>query len=368
MEYELEIKQLVTYSRCRIYRKFIRELMKDSSIRYSGRPGLFAYMVLCSYANFRTSYRRIEGISYTVYPGEWVCTVAEISEWLRLRYHHQAIKILNALQEQHLITYSKIGHGKVRFRITNWEKSNTVVDFNAPCCKDLGFFFFPVDVIPCLLSLGKCCEADMILDLWLNAIYQDERVTGSELGPVVYLRDGSGSPVLSYDILATRWSVSKATVCRVMKHLAEKDHIEVIPFAGRGGSVIYLQNYLSTMFNIADVMIDKEEVALTLRIPVSAPNEHVPQTAFAISGTQIAVSSTTSSVSKSYIHYLIEKVAQILMAQGVSCCQCPKSIYKLYPLSDGGGIYELLIICGESGKQFRFELALAQSNKWRNKK
>lgn len=82
-EYQLQIKQIVDYPRCRIYRQFIQSLMSDQSIRVGGGSGLFYFMVLCSYANFRTSYRRIDGISYTVYPGEWICTVKEVSGWFR---------------------------------------------------------------------------------------------------------------------------------------------------------------------------------------------------------------------------------------------------------------------------------------------
>ncbi len=78
-EYQLQIKQVVDYPRCRIYREFIHKLISDRSIRISGGSGLFHFTVLCSYANFRTSYRRIDGISYTVSPGEWVCTVKEQS-------------------------------------------------------------------------------------------------------------------------------------------------------------------------------------------------------------------------------------------------------------------------------------------------
>ena len=40
-EYKLEIKQIVEYPRCRIYRQFIRTLMADRSIRVSGGSGLF---------------------------------------------------------------------------------------------------------------------------------------------------------------------------------------------------------------------------------------------------------------------------------------------------------------------------------------
>ena len=89
--YQLQIKQVVDYPRCRIYRQFVRFLMEDRSIRVSGGSGLFYFTVLCSYANFRTSYRRIDGISYTVYPGEWVCTLKELSQWFRTRFQCQAL-------------------------------------------------------------------------------------------------------------------------------------------------------------------------------------------------------------------------------------------------------------------------------------
>lgn len=51
MDYQLEIKQIVDYPRCRIYRDFIRTLMQDRNIRTNGSSYLFYYTVLCSYAN-----------------------------------------------------------------------------------------------------------------------------------------------------------------------------------------------------------------------------------------------------------------------------------------------------------------------------
>lgn len=68
-EYQLEIKQIVDYPRCCIYREFVQTLIADRSIQTNGGSGLFYFTVLCSYANFRTSYRRLAGITFTVYPG-----------------------------------------------------------------------------------------------------------------------------------------------------------------------------------------------------------------------------------------------------------------------------------------------------------
>ena len=64
--YQLEIKQIVDYPRCRIYRQFIQNLMAGRSIRTGGGSGLFI-TVLCNYANFRTSYLRMDGIGYAIF-------------------------------------------------------------------------------------------------------------------------------------------------------------------------------------------------------------------------------------------------------------------------------------------------------------
>lgn len=152
-DYQLELRQIVDYPRCRIYREFIQTLIADRSIRTGGCSGLFYYVVLCSYANFRTSYRRIDGISYTVYPGEWVCSITDVAEWFRVRFHYQAFAILKSLQDRQLITFTRLGRGHiVKFSITDWRRNNTALDYNCPCQKDSGFFFIPVSTATELIS------------------------------------------------------------------------------------------------------------------------------------------------------------------------------------------------------------------------
>ena len=96
-EYQLEIKQSVDYPRCRIYREFVQNLIADRNIRTNGDSGLFHFTVLCSYTNFRTSYRNLDGITYTVYPGEWVCRLSELRDWLRLRTKRQVLAVLDSM-------------------------------------------------------------------------------------------------------------------------------------------------------------------------------------------------------------------------------------------------------------------------------
>ena len=379
-EYQLQIKQIVDYPRCRIYRQFIQSLINDQSIRTKGGSGLFYYTVLCSYANFRTSYRRIDGISYTIYPGEWICTVKELSALFRTRFQRQAVEILEELQKQHLISYLSLDRGKIiKYKIRGWNKHNTVLDYNCPCQKDTGFFFMPVTAATELVSAGRCSEMDIVLDLWLSAIYNDAQVQGSELGPVVYLRNGTGSPLVNYNELAARWGISKATVGRILKKLTELEYISLMTFPGKTGSVIYLQNYLSTMFQISDVLIDKEEVAMILNINITLPDNGITAETATTIEHEICVSEDLSSVSKSHIEIVLQKMAKVLESQGISCFQCPKSRYKLFPLSDdcqGRYIvvakkpdhcrFGLAILCGDK-QVWHFELTLTptENQDWR---
>ena len=239
-EYKLEIKQIVDYPKCRIYRQFIQSLIADRSIRTNGCSGLFHYAVLCCYANFRTSYQRYDGISYIVHPGQWICPLRELRTWFRARTNRQLLRQLDSLQRHHFIEYDLIGRGQlVQYRILDWPRYNTVLDYSCPCQKDSGFFFLPMSAASRLLSLGKCSEMDALLDLWLNAIYNDHQVAGSEAGPVVYLRNGTGSPLVSYAELGKRWGVSKATAGRILGKFARLEYIKTffIPRSQRNGDL-----------------------------------------------------------------------------------------------------------------------------------
>ena len=373
LDYQLEIKQIVDYPRCRIYREFIRSLMEDRDIRTNGSSYLFYYMTLCSYANFRSSYRQIEGISYLVGSGEWICKTSELVEWFRTRFQHQALSILDFLQKQNYITYTRLGRNNlIKFRITDWKQHNTALDYNYPCLKDVGFFFFPVASVHELISMGKCSEMDIVLDLWVHAIYNDGQVQGSELGPVVYFRNCTGSPLTNFRDLSLRWGISKATVSRILNKLQDKEYLSLVSFTGRHGSAIYLCSYLSTMFNISDTMIDKEEISMTFQIPLHIPEtpslpeaEPIREEQITIMGAENSVSEQAACVSKPHMKKIVQKVAQILAAQGVSCCECPRTLYKLYPLSDCKETvskYSLQIACPDGKMPYQFELTLSPAS------
>ncbi len=66
-----------------------------------------------------------------------------------------------------------------------------------------------------LVSAVRCSEMDILLELWMSAVYNDSQVQGSEIGPVVYFRNGIGSPLAAYSEMAVRWGISKATTGRI---------------------------------------------------------------------------------------------------------------------------------------------------------
>ena len=360
-EYQLEIRQLVSYPRCRIYREFLHTLVADRGVRTNGRPGLFCFSVLCSYANFRTSYLRIDGLTYTIYPGEWICRTGELTDALRLRSKRQLLEVLSVLQERHLIQYSLLGRGNlVKYKVVNWHRHNTVLDYNCPCQKETGFFFLPVSTAVELVSAEKCSEMDILLDLWISAVYRDEQVQGSFDGPVAYLRNGTGCPLVSYAELAQRWGLSKATVGRVLRKLERAGHIALLTFPGRHGTAIYLQNYLSTMFQISDVMVDKDEVAMSLNIQVALPADEPGMPEDSGSNGEIIVSNPAQEA-------VAQKVLQLLALQGVGCAKCPRMTYKLYALSrDSQGIVEkdtlvrrfrMDVLCPSGVPAYTFEIS-----------
>ncbi len=372
-EYQLQIKQIVDYPRCRIYRQFVQSLIKDRGIRTSGGSGLFHFTVLCSYANFRTSYRRIDGTGYTIYPGEWICTLKELKDWLRTKYQHEVLNVLASLQSKHLIEYIILNRGKVvKYKIRQWNIHNTVLDYNCPCQKDSGFFFLPINTANELISMERCSEMDIVLDLWLSTIYNDVQVEGSAVGPVVYIRNGTGSPLVSYSELSQRWNISKTSVCRILKKLESKQYLSLMTFQGRTGTVIYLQNYLSTMFQISDLMIDKEEVAMALNIKITLPGNAVSGEEIQTTEHEVTVPEELSCVPKAHIEIILGKVAKVLDTQGISCFRCPKSKYMLFPLSNAClGDYltplyvsndisfGVTILCGDGKPVRTFELTLS---------
>ena len=119
------------------------------------------------------------------------------------------------------------------------------------------------------------------------------------------------------------------------------------------------------MFEVSDVMVDKEEIAMILKIGMDLPEKPDKKSA------PFGVSDNDFSVSNPYTEAVLQKVGEILTVQGFPCPSCPHIQYKLLPLSHDckGNIFHipeteaefkalLVISCGENGELFRFEMRL----------
>ena len=63
-----------------------------------------------------------------------------------------------------------------------------MLDYNYPCQKDAGFFFFPVEFVHELISMGNCSEMDIVLDLWIHVATTMDQVQGFSIGNWPYSR------------------------------------------------------------------------------------------------------------------------------------------------------------------------------------
>ena len=100
---------------------------------------------------------------------------------------------------------------------------------------------------------------------------------------------------------------------------------------------------------------------MTLNIRLELPAEGCVDQEAPTMEHEVIVSDELASVSKSHIEIILQKMAQILMAQGISCFGCPLSRYKLYPLS--GDCREDLLPRAREQSLLRFGLAVLCGNK-----
>ena len=117
------------------------------------------------------------------------------------------------------------------------------------------------------------------------------------------------------------------------------------------------------MFQISDIVVDKEEIAMSLGIKLELQEET------ALTTTATSGSNETDNVSEMNRHRIERKMREILVAQGLPCASCPKSKYMLLPLSDDCEVtiegvpplrrwLQLVVTCGDAQEVYHFELRL----------
>ena len=111
---------------------------------------------------------------------------------------------------------------------------------------------------------------------------------------------------------------------------------------------------------------------MVLKIKLELPKEGFHENAVPEQEHEVTVSEELSSVSKHHIEIILQKMAKVLDSQGLSCFRCPKSKYKLFPLSSdclgdmlepmykpGDVSFGMTILCGNNKTIRTFELTLS---------
>lgn len=341
--YQLEIRQLETYPRCRVNQGFVQSLTENRDIHTNGCPGLFSYVVLCSPASSGLMYLRLAGISYTIQPGEWVCALDELKDILRLRTRRQTLNMLWVMQNRGLIQYTLLGRGKiVRFKITDWHFANFVLRDDCLNPAPGGFFFLSALIAADLIGAVRCSEMDILLDILFSAVYRDSRVKGSYTAPAVYFRNEDSSALVTCDELSERWGLSHRAVRHVLDKLQDAGYITVHGASWRPEMLIYPADKLSGVFQVSDIMMDKDELPaiMCVDLPV-AEND--------LAGLE---------------KIMADRVLQLLSLQGFSCPKCHRCRCDLRPLSGTEDVldkptrYRMDISCARNTPIYAFELCL----------
>ena len=106
--------------------------------------------------------------------------------------------------------------------------------------------------------------------------------------------------MVTYDMLSRRWGLSKAKVQHILQKLENLGYIALHGSAGRPEMMIYLADGLSAIFHVSDIMLDKDDLPMTMWIDFSLTANNLPGLG------DIAA----------------QKVWNLLSLQGVSCGSC----------------------------------------------
>ena len=344
-EYQLEIKQVVEYPRRRIYKEFMEMLMSDPDIKTSDGCGLYHYVVLSCFASFESKNRKISGVNYTVFPGELLCTMDELIVLLRAKGKLQVLSILTDLQRRHFIEFKVLDDGNcVKYRIKDWHRLNHAMYEGAPCHKDKGYFYLPISVVSDIIGRRHLSEMDAFLDLWLNAVFDDNRVQNSVVDPVVYMRNGTGKPTVDCGQLAKRWNVSAATASKYLRKLKNNGYIYYNETVGVNGMVVYLGKDITSMFRLSDVLLDKEEIPMKVSVKLELD--------------EAALRGGFNKIPE-LRELIMKKIATVLSSQGFPCFDCRKITYdfmRISELDERTTRYALTLLCGNDARTAVFEL------------
>ena len=175
---------------------------------------------------------------------------------------------------------------------------------------------------------------DALLDLWISAIYKDQQVRGSQDRASCVLQERhreSDSSITPNCPRAGESPVPAWAGC--LKKLAELDHLSLLTFPGRSGTVIYLKElslHHVPNFGCHDRQGGGRYVSEPSSYPCRIPLRQRPAQ-FPDKSRISAFQRELSSVSKPHMLYFVRKVLQALESAGHSLPFMPQ--IQIYVIS-----------------------------------
>lgn len=238
--------QLLSYHVHRVTRKFVFETGKVFSNLHG--CGLFTYCALLAncYSHFKKEYKTV--FAWVKGPLKYYFKI------LNLKSKKEVFSQLDKLKESKLINYRIKDNEIIVFLLEGnveiekrYTKKQLIAQY-AAVKSHSGYFFVNESNLEELKENATFySEADAMIDLWLNTIYNDYNLPISEM-PIVFLDTDRSSLNENINVttnsLSKRWGCSFGRVNKLLKKMAEKNFIDIF-ILPNVGTVIFNKAYLS---------------------------------------------------------------------------------------------------------------------------
>ena len=273
-EYRITTEQIVEAPRYRICAEFVKALSQDRNIMTRGNSDLFYYGSLCAMAAYEPYLYGDGERERKVFPGGSVVNIARLKRLFRIKTRRQLIEILNDLSDRGLVVYNLLPFADaVHYQIPDWEHSQRIQWI---CCAgkvcDKGTFFILEETARSLIARGNCSDMTILLDLFCSAVYDDPRVLGSDITPVICLDGEKGRAALPLSMLAERWGISERRVERALETLENAGYIRTTTCGCEEGEItVTLDFYTSVMLRVGQTSLDRALFPLLLTKKAHGP-------------------------------------------------------------------------------------------------
>lgn len=238
-------KQRLNYHLHKVSRKFVFEIIKNFTNLHG--CGLFAYVSLLAHANSNFK-KRIKAVYAWVKGNE-----KYFKKILNVKNKKEVFRQLDVLKDVGLINYRIKDDEIIVFMLEGTvdidcaPPRKKIIAQYAAIKSHTGYFFVNENNVDDLIKRSDFySEADILVDLWLNTIFNDKDVDLSTT-PIVYLDENRNNPEMNISVttaqLSRRWGCSYGRVNKLLKKIESQQLIQIYILPNIG-TVIFNKAYI----------------------------------------------------------------------------------------------------------------------------